>query len=86
MADTETELSAIDIRLECLRIAVEFGTQRDMIDPEHLVDKYYQVVTQGSDLGRPDDSRQDDSRKKAKNSRNVRKGSEPQNQTTMLTD
>lgn len=86
MVSAETELSAIDIRLECLRIAVEFGTQRDMIEPEHLVDKYYQVVTQGSGVNRPDDSRQDDSRKKAKNSRNVRKGSEPQTQTTMLTE
>jgi hypothetical protein len=84
MADTE--LSDIDIRLECLRIAVEFGTQRDMQSPENLVERYYQVVTQGSGANRPDGGGEDHSRKKAKKSRNVREGSVPQNQTTMLTD
>lgn len=80
----DTELSDVDIRLECLRIAVEFGTQRDMQNPENLVERYYQVVTQGSGENRPDDNRKDDSRKKAKKSRNVREGSVPPNQTTML--
>jgi len=75
----DTELSDVDIRLECLRIAVEFGTQRDMQNPENLVERYYQVVTQGSGEDRPDDNRKDDSRKKAKNSRNVRQGSVPPN-------
>jgi len=82
----DTELSDVDIRLECLRIAVEFGTQRDMQNPENLVERYYQVVTQGSGEDRPDDNRKDDSRKKAKKSRNVREGSVPPNQTTMLTE
>ena len=51
-----------ELRLECLRLAVEFGSARDS-----------------------EDSRKDGGPKKAKNSRNVRKGSEPQTQTTMLT-
>ena len=84
MADTE--LSDVEIRLECLRIAVEFGTQRDMQNPENLVELYYQVVTQGSGKSRPDDGGKDHSRTKAQKSRNVRKGSVPQNQTTMLTE
>tara|TARA_R100000278_G_scaffold107438_2_gene84221 strand:+ start:397 stop:609 length:213 start_codon:yes stop_codon:yes gene_type:complete len=70
MADTD--LSDVEVRLECLRIAVEFGTQRDMQDPENLVERYYKVVTQGSGASRPDDSGKDHSRTKAQKSRNVR--------------
>lgn len=55
----------VEIRLECLRIAVEFGTQRDMEDPEHLVEKYYQVVKQGSGASRPVDNRKDGRRKQS---------------------
>jgi len=58
-------LSPVEVRLECLRIAVEFGTQRDMLNPEQLVDKYYQVVTQGSGANRPVDNRKDDRRKQS---------------------
>jgi len=79
--DARTEL-----RLECLRLAVEFGSARDFKEPDVLAEKYYQFVMQGSGEARPEDNRKDDSQKKAKNSRNVRKGSEPQNQTTMLTE
>jgi len=79
--DAQTEL-----RLECLRLAVEFGSARDFKEPDVLAEKYYQFVMQGSGETRPEDNRKDDSQKKAKNSRNVRKGSEPQNQTTMLTE
>lgn len=82
MADSE--LSPVEIRLECLRIAIEHGTQRDMQNPENLVELYYQIVTQGSGDNRPDGGGEDHSRKKAKKSRNVREGSVPQNQTTML--
>lgn len=82
MADTD--YSDVDIRLECLRIAVEHGTQRDMQNPENLVERYYQIVTQGSGETRPDGGGEDHSPKKAKKSRNVREGSVPQNQATML--
>ena len=58
-------LSPVEVRLECLRIAVEFGTQRDMLNPEQLVDKYYQVVIQGSGANRPVDNRKDDRRKQS---------------------
>ena len=62
MADS---LSPVEVRLECLRIAVEFGTQRDMLNPEQLVDKYYQLVTQGSGENRPVGNRKDDRRKQS---------------------
>lgn len=62
MADT---ISPVEVRLECLRIAVEFGTQRDMLNPEQLVDTYYQVVTQGSGENRPVGNRKDDRRKQS---------------------
>jgi len=63
MADDS--LSPVEVRLECLRIAVEFGTQRDMLNPEQLVDKYYQVVMQGSGENRPVGNRKDDRRKQS---------------------
>jgi hypothetical protein len=62
MADN---LSPVEVRLECLRIAVEFGTQRDMLNPEQLVDTYYQLVTRGSGANRPADNRKDDRRKQS---------------------
>tara|TARA_R100000005_G_C4947287_1_gene169279 strand:- start:464 stop:718 length:255 start_codon:yes stop_codon:yes gene_type:complete len=77
-----------ELRLECLRLAVEFGSARDFKEPDGLAERYYQFVMQGSGKlceCRPEDSRKDGGPKKAKNSRNVRKGSEPQTQTTMLT-
>ena len=72
------ETSPIDIRLECLRLAVEFGSQRDVLKPHLLADTYYEWVTQGSGKTRPKDSRIDDSHTKAIKSRGVRKGSTPQ--------
>ena len=76
--------SEVEIRLECLRIAIEYGTQRDMQNPENLVERYYQIVTQGSEATRPDGGGEDHSPMKAKKSRSVRKGSAPQTETTML--
>ena len=67
-----------DIRLECLRLALEFGTQREVTNPAHLADKYYGWVTQGSGNSRPVGSREDDSPKEAKKPRSVRKGSTSQ--------
>ena len=67
----------INARLECLRIAVEFGTQRDVEHPHRLADEYWQWV-RGSDESRPTDSRKDDSPKQAEKVRGVRKGSAPQ--------
>jgi hypothetical protein len=37
----------VEIRLECLRVALEYGTQRDVLNPDHLADKYYEWVMQG---------------------------------------
>jgi hypothetical protein len=68
----------VEIRLECLRVALEYGTQRDVLNPDHLADKYYEWVTQGSESHRPVASRKDDSPTRAKKSRGVRKGSTPQ--------
>lgn len=69
-----SELSKIDIRLECLRLAVEFGTQRDMLHPSKLADIYYEWVMQGSSETSPQDNRKDDSLKLAQKTRSVRKG------------
>jgi hypothetical protein len=68
------EISKIDIRLECLRLAVEFGTQRDMLHPSKLADIYYEWVMQGSSETSPQDNRKDDSLKLAQKTRSVRKG------------
>lgn len=75
------ELSPEGIRLECLRLAVEFGSARDLKEPDILAEKYYQFVMQGSGKlceCRPEDNRIDDSPTKAQKSRRVRKGSTPQ--------
>ncbi len=73
-----TNEEQIELRLECLRIAIEFGTQRDIMNPSHLAESYYQWVTQGSGESRPDDSRKDGGPTPAKKARSVRKGSTPQ--------
>ena len=39
----------IQLRLECLRIAVENGTVADISNPIELADKYYQWVTKPID-------------------------------------
>jgi len=62
------------IRLECLRLAVEFGTQRDMLHPEKLADIYYEWMMKGSLATSPQDNRIDDSLKSAQKTRSVRKG------------
>ena len=63
-----------EVRLECMKLAVEFGTQRDMLHPEKLADIYYKWIMQDSSKTSPQDNRIDDSLKSAKNSRSVRKG------------
>ena len=62
------------IRLECLWLAVEFGTQRDMLHPEKLADIYYEWMMKGSLATSPQDNRIDDSLKSAQKTRSVRKG------------
>ena len=62
------------IRLECLRLAVEFGTQRDMLHPDKLADIYYEWMMKGSLVTSPQDNRIDDSLKSAQKTRSVRKG------------
>jgi hypothetical protein len=39
----------IQLRLECLRIAVENGTVADISNPIELADRYYQWVTKPTD-------------------------------------
>lgn len=75
----EVELNA---RLECLRIAVENGNQRDFQNPHLLAETYWQWVSRGSEETRPEDNRKDGSPKQAQNVRGVRKGSTPQKQQT----
>jgi hypothetical protein len=73
MSDNESALSPLEIRLECLRMAVEFGTQRDVLNPVELADKYYDwVVKEGSGAIRPQDHRKDDSHRSAQKTRSVR--------------
>ncbi len=72
------ELDYRSLRLEVLRTALEFGTQRDIVNPDLLFDKYWEVVMQGSGEIRPKDSRKDDSLMVAKKPRSVRKGSASQ--------
>jgi len=63
-----------EVRLECMKLAVEYGTQRDLLHPEKLADIYYEWIMQDSSETSPQDNRIDDSLKSAKNSRSVRKG------------
>ena len=67
----------VEIRLECLRYAIEFGSARDVMEPHLLADKYFQWVMQGSGKERAAGSRKDDSATSAKKARSVRKGSAP---------
>jgi len=76
--DDKTEL-----RLECLRLALEYGTQRDVLNPHLLADTYYEWVTQGSGQARPADNRKDGGRKQARKARSVREGSTPESSATM---
>jgi hypothetical protein len=55
-----------EVRLECMRLAVEFGTQRDLLHPEKLADIYYEWIMQDSSETSPQDNRIDDSLKSAK--------------------
>ena len=73
MSDIENTLSPLEISLECLRMAVEFGTQRDIMNPVGLADKYYNwVMSEGSGEIRPQDHRKDDSHRSAQKTRSVR--------------
>ncbi len=76
------ELDYRQLRIEVLRVAIEFGTQRDVINPDQLFNKYWDLVMQGSGKEcscRPEDNRKDDSLMAAKKPRSVRKGSASQN-------
>ena len=73
MSDTESTLSPLEIRLECLRMVVEFDTRRNIMNPVGLADKYYNwVMSEGSGEIRPQDHRKDDSHKSAQKTRSVR--------------
>ena len=64
-----------EIRLECLRLAVEFGTQRNLTNPKELANKYYEWVVKGSLPTSPSGNRKDDRPIESVNQRSVRKGS-----------
>lgn len=64
-----------EIRLQCLTLAVEFGSQRDLENPQELADKYYEWVMEGSLVTSPPGNRKDDRPIESKNQRSVRKGS-----------
>ena len=63
-----------EVRLECMKLAVEYGTQRDLLHPEKLADIYYKWIMQDSSETSPQDNRIDDSLKSAQKTRSVRKG------------
>jgi len=73
----------VHVRLECLRYAIEFGTARDVVEPDRLADKYYEWVMQGSEATRPADNRKDGGRKQVRKARSVREGSTPESSATM---
>ena len=73
----------VQVRLECLRYAIEFGTARDVVEPDRLADKYYEWVMQGSGLARPADNRKDGGRKQVRKARSVREGSTPESSATV---
>ena len=66
-----------EIRMECLRLAVEFGSQRDLENPKQLADIYYEWVMEGSLAISPSGNRKDDRPNESENHRSVRKGSIP---------
>jgi hypothetical protein len=66
------KLDKIQTRLDCLRLAIEFGSMRDVLNPAQLADNYYDWVMRGSEATRPGDNRKDDSHKSAKKTRSVR--------------
>ena len=64
-----------EIRLQCLTLAVEFGSQRNVENPRELADKYYEWVMEGSLETSPPGNRKDDRPNESENLRSVRKGS-----------
>jgi len=63
-----------ELRLECIKLAVEFGTQRDMLHPDKLADIYFEWIMRDSLETSLADNRIDDSLRQTKNARSVRKG------------
>jgi len=62
------------LRLECMKLAVKYGTQRDMLHPDKLADIYFEWIMRDSLETSLADNRIDDSWKQTKNARSVRKG------------
>ncbi len=46
--EPQGEISEIEIRLECLRLATEFAPENERRDPIPVADKYYDWVKQNS--------------------------------------
>ena len=75
--DPQGQITDVEIKLECLRLAVEFGTQRDLQNPKQLANTYYEWVMKGSLPTSPSGNRKDDRPNESENHRSVRKGSIP---------
>ena len=46
--EPQGEITDVEIRLECLRLATEFGVENDRKDPIPIAIKYYDWVNQNS--------------------------------------
>ena len=46
--EPQPDISDIEIRLECLRLATEFGPENDRRDPIPIAEKYYDWVKKNS--------------------------------------
>ena len=46
--EPQGEITDVEIRLECLRLATEFGVENDRKDPIPIAVKYYDWVKQNS--------------------------------------
>jgi len=46
--EPQGEITDVEIRLECLRLATEFGVENDRRDPIPIAIKYYDWVNQNS--------------------------------------
>ena len=46
--EPQGEITDVEIRLECLRLATEFGVENDSKDPIPIAVKYYDWVKQNS--------------------------------------
>ena len=46
--EASDEISDVEVKLECLRLATEFGPENDRKDPLPIAQKYFDWATQNS--------------------------------------